>query len=461
MTVPWLGDACSLVEAFRKGDRSPLEEIEAILKAIESSELNAFTHLEVERSLGAAERADVSLPFGGVGFGVKELAAVAGWPHTEASLVFKDRLWGYDSTMVSRLRAAGGIAVGQTTASEFGGLNSSKSRIHGITRNPWNLEATAGGSSGGSAAAVAGGLLPIATAADGGGSIRIPAGFNGLVGMKGTFGRIPKGPGAEVGALTDTYGCVARSVRDVTRYFDVCAGSDVRDTFSLPKVEGWERNLGTYDLAGKRAVIAPTLGSAILNPKVEELVATSGERLTKDAGLSLVDIPVKLPSVGTEWAILNLAPIRMDLDELYPDRTEDLSPQIAFALQFASQAFSLDMAARAERARIGLNEAMAEIFDQVDFIICATNPDVAFPADVIYNTRVAGQTVGGENNGALTIPANISGNPAISIPVGAIDGFPVGMQVIARRLEDALLLDLALIEERERPWPLVAPGSPR
>lgn len=461
MSGPWQGDACSLVEAFRKGSRSPVEEIEMTLKAVESSELNAFSHLDPERSLEDAHSADVSLPFGGIGFGVKESAAVAGWPHTEASVVFKDRVWDFDSTMVTRLRLAGAISVGQTTASEFGGLNSSKSKIHGITRNPWNLGATAGGSSGGSSAAVAGGLLPIATAADGGGSIRIPAGFNGLVGMKGTFGRIPKGPGAEVGALTDVYGCVARSVRDAARYYDVCAGSDLRDSFSLPKQEGWERNLGSYDLAGKRAVIAPSLGSAILNPKVEELVATRGEGLAKDAGLSLVDVGVKLPGVGTEWAILNLAPIRLDLGDLYPDCAEDLTPQIAFALQFGSQAFSLEMAARAERARIGMNEAMAEIFDEVDFIICATNPDVAFPAEVTYNTRVAGQTVGGENNGALTIPANISGNPAISIPIGLIDGLPVGLQIIGRRLEDALLLDLALIEERERPWPLVAPGSPR
>ena len=128
-------------------------------------------------------------------------------------------------------------------------------------------------------------------------------------------------------------------------------------------------------------------------------------------------------------------------------------------LEFASQAMNLQTAASAELARIGANEAMAELFDQVDFVIAATNPDIAFPAHLSLNTRVGEVSVGPENNGALTIPANIVGNPAVSIPAGTFEGLPVGMQVIAPHHADALLLDLALVVERERPWPLVAPGS--
>jgi aspartyl-tRNA(Asn)/glutamyl-tRNA(Gln) amidotransferase subunit A len=121
---------------------------------------------------------------------------------------------------------------------------------------------------------------------------------------------------------------------------------------------------------------------------------------------------------------------------------------------------NLETAAEVEKNRTAANEAMAEVFDQVDFIICATNPDVAYPADVTLNTRVGDLQVGPENNGALTIPANISGNPACSIPAGTFEGLPVGMQVIGRHHQDALLLDLALAFERDRGWPLVAPGSP-
>ncbi|MDQ2648337.1 MAG: amidase, partial [Actinomycetota bacterium] len=271
--TPWLGDACSLVDAFRSGARSPAEELEAVLAAIEASEINAVSFVDADRARAAAAAADVSLPFGGVPTGVKELDNVAGWPATEASLVFKDRIATYTSTLVSRLAERGGaVLTGMTTASEFGGLNVSTTRLNGTTHNPWQHGRTAGGSSGGSAAAVVGGLLPLATAGDGGGSIRIPAAFNGLVGMKGTAGRIPRGPRTMISPLTVVTGCMSRSVRDVARFYDVCAGFDRRDPYSLPKVDGWERDLGQHDLRGKKAVIAPTLGSAIVRDEVQESV---------------------------------------------------------------------------------------------------------------------------------------------------------------------------------------------
>src|SRR5690606_35217690 len=156
-------------------------------------------------------------------------------------------------------------------------------KLHGVTHNPWRHGRTAGGSSGGSAAAVAGGLVPIATAGDGGGSIRIPAGVCGLGGMKGTAGRIPRGPRTEIAPRTVVVGCVARSVRDVARWYDVCSGYDSRDPYSLPKVEGWERDLGTRDLRGLRAVIAPDLGNAVVRPEVAAAVRAAGEALARDA----------------------------------------------------------------------------------------------------------------------------------------------------------------------------------
>jgi aspartyl-tRNA(Asn)/glutamyl-tRNA(Gln) amidotransferase subunit A len=374
--------------------------------------------------------------------------------------VFADRIAEYDDTRIERLRTAGANLFGQTTASEFGGLNVSVTKLHGVTGNAWDKTKTAGGSSAGSAAAVAGGLVPIATGGDGGGSIRIPAGFNGLFGMKGTAGRIPRGPELLIGPLTVVYGCLARSVRDVARWYDASNGFDARDPYSLPRIEGWERALGSHDLSGKRAVIAPNLGSAILNPAVEETVREVGEALAKDAGLQLVDVPVKLPDIGFEWAIANLATLLVDLGDRWPGCKDDLTMEIAFGMEVAMGVMNLEMAATVERNRRTANETMADVFDQVDFVICATNPDVAYPAEVTLNTRVGDVQVGPENNGALTIPANICGNPACSIPAGTVDGLPVGLQVIGRHHEDALLLDLARIVERERPWPLVAPNSP-
>ncbi len=179
---PWLGDACSLVDAFRSGERSPLEELEATLSAIEASDLNAFVFLDTDAARASAGDADVTKPFGGVPVGIKSLEKVAGWPDTGQSVVFKDRTAESTNTNVQRLRERGGIvAVGQTLASEFGGLNVSKNKLYGTCHNPWQHDRTAGGSSGGSSAAVAGGLVTIASGGDGGGSIRIPAAFNGLL----------------------------------------------------------------------------------------------------------------------------------------------------------------------------------------------------------------------------------------------------------------------------------------
>lgn len=459
--TPWQGDACSLVDAFRSGERSPTEELEASLRAIETSDLNAFTFLDTDAARRAAGSADVSKPFGGVPVGVKSLDQVAGWPYDEQSLVFEGRVATHTGTMIDRLIGGGGaVAVGQTLASEFGGLNISNNRVHGVCHNPWQHGMTAGGSSGGSSAAVAGGLVTIASGGDGGGSIRIPAGFCGLLGMKGTAGRIPRGPQTTIAPMTVVLGCQARSVRDVARWYDVTSGFDHRDPYSLPRIEGWERDLGSFDLAGRKVAIVPGLGTAVVRSEVADRVVAAGEALARDAGLEVVDVAIDLPALDVTWVLGNMAGLRSDLGDRWPACKDQLTPQMAFGVEMAEAMVDLKSAGEAEAARTAANERMAAIFDEVDFVICATNPDVAFPADIAINTRVGGEKVGAGNNGALTIPANISGHPAVSIPVEPLDGLPVGMQIIGRHHTDQLLLDLALVVERSAPWPLVAPGSP-
>jgi len=467
MTEPWLEDACSLVDAFRAKMLSPSEALEASLIAIENSELNAFSHVDTDAARVAAASADVMLPFGGVPIGVKELEPVTGWPYTEASLVFADRTSSFDSTHVSLLRVAGAVLAGQTTASEFGGINYTSTKLHGTTRNPWDAERTPGGSSGGSAAAVAGGLVPIATGGDGGGSIRIPAGFTGLFGLKSTYGRIPRGPKTLQPPLTVTVGCMARSVRDTARWFDVCNGFDPHDTLSLPRVSNWETQLGSFDLSGKRAVVSVDLGAAIVEPRAAAVITEAAEALIRDAGLTRVDVVVQLPQGGLEWALSNLVGLVEELGDRFPGCNDDLTPEIQIGMNLAAHNFTIQSAGKADAFRVDLNEQLADIFEQADFVFAATNPDTAFAAAGPMPTTVGGvdlmTTYGFDkaigNNGALTIPANLSGMPAVSIPVGTVDGAPVGLQVIGRHHEEQLLLDLARIAERERPWPLVAPGA--
>ncbi|MEI6497148.1 MAG: amidase [Actinomycetota bacterium] len=466
--TPWQGDACSLVDEFRSGGRSPLEELQATYAAIDASDLNAFCYLPREAAEASARAADVSKPFGGVPIGVKELDQVLGWPDTEACAVFADRVATHTSVMARRISNEGGaVLAGQTTASEFGGVNVTRTVLHGTTHNPWQWDRTPGGSSGGSAAAVAGGLVSIATGGDGGGSIRIPAGFTGLLGLKATFGRIPLAPRSEIGNYTVTVGCMARSVRDTARWFDVCNGHDPRDPFSLPRVEGWEAGLGTFAeaLRGRRVALAPDWGGAVVSPAMWAVLAEAAEHLIGLTGLQRVDgVDTALPSMGAAWSISGMISIASGLGDAWPDCADILTPEMRMGLEHAPQRYGVDARAKIERRRMELNERMAEVFDPatgVDFILTAANPDVAFAADGPLPGEFGGIQAGAGNNGKLTFPANLHGNPAISIPAGTVDGLPVGLQVVSRHFTEPLLLDLGLAMERSRPWPLVAPGAPR
>jgi aspartyl-tRNA(Asn)/glutamyl-tRNA(Gln) amidotransferase subunit A len=503
--TPWLDDACSLVDAYRAGERSPKEELQATLDAIEVSDLNCFSFVDAERALAAAENADVSKPFGGVPTGIKELDTVEGWPATEASLLFQDRIATYTGEAVRRFIAPGGaVPVGLTTASEFGGLNVSVTKLNGVTHNPWRTGRTAGGSSGGSASAVAGGLVSIATGGDGGGSIRIPAGYCGLLGMKGTYGRISRGPHAYFRPGTVVLGCLARSVRDAARHFDVCAGVDPRDPWSLPNPGNWEAGLGSTELRGKRVAVVPSLADVALEPGVEDRIRSSAKDLIAATGMVEVDLEIKLPNLAAQWAMGNISTLLADLGSRWPGCIDELTDEIAIGMILAESLYNLNLAAVAERQRVEANEAMASAFETVDYIIATTNPGPAFAAgattssptvtfvDQAKSSRAAKRAFRGvmtgirvangvfprlSNNlielvvervpdlvsmGGLTIISNIYGNPAVSIPAGTVDDLPIGMQVLARHHRDAELFDVALAYEREIGWPTVAPAvNPR
>jgi aspartyl-tRNA(Asn)/glutamyl-tRNA(Gln) amidotransferase subunit A len=494
-----MGDACSLVDAFRSGDRSPVEELDATIAAITNSSLNAFVHLDLDRARERALAADITRPFGGVPTAIKELDPVEGWPHTEASLVFKGRRAAQTSHHVRRLVERGGAnPVGSTTASEFGGLNVSVTRINGVTQNPWRSGRTVGGSSSGSAAAVAGGLLSLATGGDGGGSIRIPAGYCGLLGMKGTFGRITRAPHAFMRPNTVVFGNLSRSVRDAARYFDVCAGVDSYDPSTLESSGNWEAGLGRHDLRGLRVAVLPSIAGVRLEPGVAELIDRQAQVLIDATGMTRVALKLELPNLAAQWMVGNMATLVADLGDRWPACASQLTQEIEVGMRLSHALYNLDTAAVAEELRVQANEAMARAFEDVDLIICATNPGPAFAADASvsssepsfidwakdsafgrYGTRAAlfglrlASTVAPRlpskllgqmaerfpdlvTMGGLTMISNMYGNPAVSIPAGAIEGLPVGMQVLAPHHRDALLFDVALAFEREQPWPLVA-----
>ncbi len=463
--TPWLGDSCSLVEAFRSGERSPVEELQATYDAIDASDLNAFAYTPREEAMRAAEQADISLPFGGVPIGVKELDSVTGWPATEACVVFADHVATHTSVMIDRMVTQGGaVLAGQTTSSEFGGVNLTRTVLHGATLNPWNTAHTPGGSSGGTGAAVAGGLVTIASGGDGGGSIRIPAGFTGLFGLKATFGRIPRAPRTTIGNMTVTIGCLSRSVRDTARWFDVCNGYDARDQFSLPRTSGWENELGTHteSLRGMRVAVVPDWGGAVISPAMWVVLENVADDLIANAGMRRIDgVDISLPSMGAAWSISGMIEIHSQLAAYWPECKDVLTPEIRSGIEHTMGRYGVEARAKIEDRRMELNERMAQIFSEVDFVITASNPDIAFGAEGPLPSEFGGLTAGAANNGRLTFPANLHGNPAVSVPAGTIDGLPIGLQIVGRHYSEQLLLDASLMIERTQPWPLVAPSVTR
>ncbi len=281
----------NLAEAVRKGERKATEVLDQHAAAITAADekLNAFVHLDLDRAREAAEQIDARRARGedpgllaGVPFGVKDLEDCAGMPTSYGSLLFKGRPpVAHDSVHVRRLRAAGAVPVGKTATPEFGTVCFTSTRAWGTTANPWNLDRTPGGSSGGSAAAVAAGLVPFCTASDGGGSTRIPASFTGLVGFKASYGRIPHPLAAP--SQTTCLGALTTTVADAARHLDVAAGPDDRDRTSLPPPGVvYERAIEELDVAGLRAAWSPDLGFAVVEPEVSRADRVGGPRPGRD-----------------------------------------------------------------------------------------------------------------------------------------------------------------------------------
>ncbi len=233
-----------LTDALRAKKASPVDLMQAVLARIDETngDLNAFVAMRDRDALMADARAAEqriahgdARPLEGVPLGVKDLEDAEGLINSRGSLVFKDNVSKHDSIQVERLRRAGAIVVGKTNAPEFGATAITKNLVYGVTRSPWNLEHTPGGSSGGSAAAMAACVVPMVTASDGGGSIRIPASFTGTFGLKTSFGRIPSGPD-KVWEYQDTSvnGPLTKSVEDAALFLDQVAGVSPHDPNSLP-----------------------------------------------------------------------------------------------------------------------------------------------------------------------------------------------------------------------------------
>jgi aspartyl-tRNA(Asn)/glutamyl-tRNA(Gln) amidotransferase subunit A len=471
VSEPWEQDSWELAEDVRAGRASARDLLELSLARVErfNPRLNALCFLDAEQARTDAAAIDRRVaagddpgPLAGIPMGVKELAQVRGWPDTRASLAWRDHLAEADCTEVARLRGAGAVMVGLTTAPEHGAVSYTASRLHGVTRNPWNLERTPGGSSGGSAAAVAAGVFPACTGSDGGGSIRIPSSYTGLFGMKTTFGLLGVGPEPFNYSMTSVHGPIVRSVRDAARYLDVTAGPTLTDPTSLPKpaVRFEDRVVSGKSverLHGKRVTWTATVGYAGTDPEVEKVVHEAAMVLVDEAGLELVDVPVELPKPGLSWSLLsslNTAAFSLEHEREHLDELEEVHRAgVEMMLNLRPSGLL-----KAIRRRHELLLATARVWSEVDLVLTPTTPTPAFAAEGTLRGEVAGHEVNLFGlSAAFTAPFNMTGQPAASIPVGLVDSLPVALQIVARRHDDDLCLGAGAVMERTRPWPKFAP----
>jgi aspartyl-tRNA(Asn)/glutamyl-tRNA(Gln) amidotransferase subunit A len=466
----WHWDAWELADAVRSGECSASEILDVHLDRIQrlDGRLNSVCFLDLAAARERARAVDAAVAAGrdpgllaGVPMGVKELASVEGWPETHASVVYADAVAAHDDTEVARLRAAGAVLAGLTTASEHGTVSFTNTPLHGVTRNPWDLSRTPGGSSGGSAAAVAAGLFPACTGGDGGGSIRIPSSYCGLFGMKTTFGLIGSGPGPFDMSLNSVRGPVVRAVRDAARYLDAVMGPTLTDPTSLPRpASSFEQEVvagaAAERLRGLRAAFVDSFGFAGTEPSVAAVAADAAHALVDAAGLDLVDLAVDLPSPGRSWGVLSsVNDMAWHLDAMR-DHLAAVTPVHRAEYESVTN-LRPDVLLKVVRRRHELLTAVAAVFENVDLLLTPTTPTPAFEAEGRLQGEVAGREVSLFRLSApFTAPFNLTGQPAASIPAGLVDGLPVGLQVVARRHADLACLGAGAVLEAIRPWPKLA-----
>ena len=451
-----------LAAALQQKRVSPVELMQAMFERIEQTHalLNALVALRPgDELLSEARAAEARIasgqarPLEGIPFGVKDLENVQGMVTSHGSVPLRDAVAKRDSTQVARLRAAGAICIGKTNAPEFGATAVTKNLVYGVTRSPWNEERTPGGSSGGSAAALSGEVLPLVTASDGGGSIRIPASFCGTFGLKTSYGRIPHGPLEfwEHG-MTAVYGPLTKTVEDGALMLDQVVGPDPHDVTSLPHPGfSYLERVRSKPEGSMRLGFSPDLGYAIVQSDVLALVeeaARSFERM----GHRLVAVEGGPPQLGTEWAILGAFEIGARIAPLLPEREADFGRGLLDGIRIAR---GIDQRWWGEfaRQRAKLVEWVAQTFEQVDFLLTPTVPYDPPPAKGPFPLETEGRRQPPASVAAFTIPFNLSWNPAASVRAGLSKaGLPVGLQIVGPQHRDDLVLQLARAFERERPW---------
>ncbi len=452
--------ATELAALIRRKKVSPVEVLDAVLGRIErlNPKLNAFVTLtaaEARRDAKAAERAlgrkGTKLgPLHGVPFSVKDLVITKGVRTTFGTPLYRDNVPAEDAPMVERLKAAGAILLGKTNTPTFGWIGATHNLLFGPTRNPWNLGRTPGGSSGGASAAAAAGLGPLHVGTDGGGSIRIPASFAGIYGLKASFGRIPAYPASGAWSLSHI-GPMTRTVADAALMLQVTAGPDERDQTSLPAARvDYVKGLAG-GVKGLRIAWSDDLGFAeAVDPEVRDL-CTKAAHAFRELGGRVEPVRPGWPSPHACWSEIFCGGIATRMAP-YLDRESEIDPGLYRIIESTLKNPPTKYV-QAWFDRLAWWEHPRRLFETYDLLLTPTIACPPFAIGLDNPTEIAGKAVPPYGWIPFTYPFNMTGQPAASVPCGFTrDGLPVGLQIVGRRFDDATVLRASAAFERARPW---------
>ncbi|MBI3636200.1 MAG: amidase [Candidatus Rokubacteria bacterium] len=458
--------ALDLAGLIRSKQISPLDLTEAVLARIAAlnPRLNAFCLVAEDPARRDAREAEIAVmkgePLGalhGVPVSIKDVIFTRGLRTTGGSRLFADAVPEEDAVAVSRLRAAGGVVLGKTNTSEFGHKAITDNPMFGVTRNPWNEAFTPGGSSGGAAAAVASGLGPIALGTDGGGSIRLPAAFCGIYGIKPSWGRVPQYPGFPGWDLLGCTGPLAWTVRDAAAVLDVVAGSDDRDRHSLPREDGTYIDACDDGIKGLHVAWTPDLGYARVDPRVLEVCQNAAAEF-ESLGCHVEVVNPGWENLEDAFGTIVAAQFYAHWSDQLPAAEADLDPTLVKLIRRGGSVTARDYVLAAEKAKTYWTEVHT-FLARFDLLLTPTVAVPPFPVGERPPRTIAGEDVSVLGWMPFTYPFNLTGQPAASVPAGFTEnGLPVGLQIVGRRHADRTVLAASAAFEAACPWTGRRPG---
>ena len=467
MTDLWRLSAATLRDKIADREVSPVELTRAVLERVDRLQpvLNCFITVIADHAMLAAQQAEDAVMKGetlgllhGIPFAAKDLVNTAGVRTTFGSLLHEKNVPTEDAVAAARVKAAGAILFGKTTTPEFGHKAMTDAPLFGRTRNAWSAERSSAGSSGGAAVAVAAGLGPIGIATDGGGSTRIPAAANGVVGLKQSNGVIPHSQVADAFGNYTYVTPMTRTVMDTALMLQAMAGPHDSDPWSIGMVPQAyvAAALPEGDLKGKRILYSVTLGNTAVSKDVRAAFERALGKL-RELGAELIELTDDLPDMEPVWRVINHTTWRARFDDMVRREGNRMTPslvrQVAQAAEWTGADYQRAMFQRADLFRM-----VQRWFQTADYLVTPTLSRTALPIDqdLFEPIHIDGVEVGElrRNWFPYTMPFNITGHPAITLccGYGASDGMPIGLQILGRFRDEASILHAAALYEASEPW---------